>query len=219
MAIVALLLVLLLFVSGLAVTTHLWWGDSFGAWWRTRGSSLAAELRASLESRWRSLRARSAGRTTAATRLERFAEQQSMEIEPINPFGAASELPRRSLRALASRPQTVSEDPLPASADWALVKIDSAMTGRILGATARAGDVWLNLTRVDAWQSMRQRRTFLVGELRRHPEWTDEDIYEIGVALAIWNDASAFAANRARNRQRVRRLRLATARLGDHAAA
>ena len=231
MAIVAVFSLLLLLAGGLAASTHLWWGDSFNTWWRSDGRALTAELTASLEDSRRWLAARFGGPNVATQRLERFAERQSTEIQPINPFGDASEMPRRTLRALANRPRTVAEAtpsaqpappaaiqpaPVPAAdappattdaASWALVKVDSAMTGRILGATAQPGDVWLNLTRIEDWESKRERRAFLIGELAQHPEWSDEDIYEIGIALAIWSDPNAFAANRSRNRQRVRRLR------------
>lgn len=244
MAIVAVFSLLLLLASGLAASTHLWWGDSFNTWWRSDGRALTADLTASFEDLRRWLAARFGGPNVATQRLERFAERQSTEIQPINPFGDASELPRRTLRALASRPRASAEaTPSPEvarsaatshavppaagtpaappdAATWALVKVDSAMTSRILGATAQPGDVWLNLTRIEDWESRRERRAFLVEELAQHPEWTDEDIYEIGIALAIWSDSSAFEANRSRNRQRVRRLRRAAeGRSGHHSAA
>jgi hypothetical protein len=239
-AIVAVLTLLLLLASGLAASTHLWWGDSFNVWWRSDGRALAAEGYAGFNDFRRWLTTRFGGSNVATSRLERFAERQSTEIQPINPFGDASEMPRRTLRALANRPRTAADSahaaseaaseteappgatneapPVPprtasdtstASESWALVKVDSAMTGRILGATAQPGDVWLNLTRIEAWESRRDRRSFLIDELKQHPEWTDEDIYEIGLVLAIWNDSNAFSANRSRNRQRVRRLRQA----------
>lgn len=242
MAIVAVFSLLVLLASGLAASTHLWWGDSFNAWWRSDGRGLAAELVAVFEDFRRWLAARFGGPNVATERLERFAERQSTEIQPINPFGDPSELPRRTLRALANRPRAIAEatappeapqapsvNPAPPSADaaarpsesanWALVKVDSAMAGRILGASAQPGDVWLNLTRIEDWESKRERRAFLIEELAQHPEWTDEDIYDIGLALAIWSDANAFASNRSRNRQRVRRLRLAAASPPDHRSA
>jgi hypothetical protein len=252
MAIVALFSLLLLFGAGLAVSTHLWWGDSFTTWWRASGASMYADLTASLERRWSRLLSAFAGQSVAVSRLERFAERQSVEeVQSINPFGDASELPRRSLRALANRAPAANEgaatehatterataegrapapaavaivppelsvsagmmtEPASTGSDWALVKIDSAMTARILGATAQPGDVWLNLTRVENWESPRERRAFLIDEVRLHPEWTDEDIYDIGMAIGLWDDDSTYSANRARNRQRVRRLRLAAER-------
>jgi hypothetical protein len=242
MAILALFSLLLLFASGLAAATHLWWGDSFAVWWRASGSAQAADLRAVLKGRWNGLMASFGGQSVAVTRLERFAERASTnEVESINPFGDSSELPRRSLRALANRAPAEKEStviapevagaatpastpaspahPAPTASDWSLVKIDSAMTARILGATARPGDIWLNLTRAGDWESTRERRAFLIQEVRLHPEWSDEDVYEVGLAIGVWSDNSEYSSNVSRNRQRVRRVRLAAERDATRSAA
>jgi hypothetical protein len=132
-----------------------------------------------------------------AARLERFAESQSMDVEAINPFAPPPTPIRRRLRAAAP--------------DAIVFSIGSYLDAQVLADAAEPGDVWLNVSRFDAWGTTRRRRAFLADESAGRSDWDDVDLYTVGVALGIWTDDEPYEANRTRNRRRLRRLQAGAA--------
>ncbi len=137
---------------------------------------------------WRPRRRMSA----MGTRLVRFVENQSTEITPVNPFAPPQPVVHQRLRALAP--------------SATLFSIESLLDTQLLADAANPGDVWLNISRFDAWRTTRERRAYLATESTERSDWTNADVYHIAVALGIWADSEPYEANLSRNRQRIRRL-------------